>query len=94
MTKNISSKEKISPLKLPLMRRIETEFCVEMSRKVDGAYVVLIGGVHRILEYKSDEMTFSCKGAVVSVLGEFLICESFQNGYIEVRGKVNSLLLR
>ena len=94
MTKKFSSKVKTTATKFPLIHRIETNFLVEMNKKMGGAYSVLIGGVRRILEYKSEEMTFSCQGSVVSILGECLVCETYQNGYIEVRGKVNSLLLR
>ena len=87
----ISSNNDVNSKKL---KPFERTFSMEIKSLREGKYAVIIGEVCKILRYDVEEMTFRCPGCIVSVEGEKLLCKSYQNGYVEVTGKVLSIQLR
>ena len=83
----------------PIMRPhfalwISAPFSIEIKPISAGNSAVTVGGITNILQYETEKMTFAYKGGTLSVLGSQLVCKSYQNGYIEVCGKVKNLELR
>ena len=93
----IEKRTKLSPgndVNLTKFKLFQSPFSMEINRLKDGKYAVVIGEVCKILRYDQTEMTFRCHSCIVSVEGEKLLCKSYQNGYVEVTGKVLSIQLR
>ena len=77
-----------------MLGAIKQPFSIEMRAIFGNEYIVILGGVTKIMSYKDNDMTFKCCSCIVSFLGEKLHCRSFQNGYIEIKGEIENINLR
>ena len=94
MTKNKTKTKEKPIVHHRFSHMIHTPFSIEIKPVSAGNFVVTVGGVTSILLYETEKMTFAYQGGALSVLGSKLVCRSYQNGYIEVRGKVENIELR
>ena len=93
MTGALISKKKVLSVGR-ILTAIRQPFSIELRAVSSEEHIVVLGGVAKIMNYKDDDMTFKCGSSIVSFLGKNLQCESFQNGYIEIRGKIENINLR